>query len=112
MASGSRGLDTITTSSNNEASTTGGLEQMNPLQQLEAFVRGPSAEQRQIAQLQNRAAEAEQQVLALQQRLDMANKLNTEAREQLAKLAILPAGFYGDKWLSQDDFAAIWEALQ
>ncbi|WP_313329446.1 hypothetical protein [Comamonas sp.] len=34
----------------------------------------------------NRAAAAEQQVTALTQRLDMANRLNTDAREQLAQL--------------------------
>lgn len=36
--------------------------------------------------LQNRASAAEQQVAALTQRLDMANRLNTDAREQLAKV--------------------------
>ncbi|MEY2253382.1 hypothetical protein [Comamonas sediminis] len=35
----------------------------------------------------NRAAAAEQQVTALTQRLDMANRLNTDAREQLAQLS-------------------------
>jgi len=35
----------------------------------------------------NRAATAEQQVTALTQRLDMANRLNTDAREQLAQKA-------------------------
>lgn len=36
----------------------------------------------------NRAAAAEQQVTALTQRLDTANALNTEARDELAKLAL------------------------
>ncbi|UBB18313.1 hypothetical protein [Comamonas odontotermitis] len=35
----------------------------------------------------NRAAAAEQQVTALTQRLDMANRLNIDAREQLAQLS-------------------------
>lgn len=35
----------------------------------------------------NRAAAAEQQVAALTQRLDMANRLNTDARNQLAQLS-------------------------
>jgi len=62
--------------------------------------------------LQNRAAVAEQQVAALTQRLDMANRLNTDARQQLAKLRLLPCGFYGHKWLGEDEFAAIVEALK
>lgn len=35
----------------------------------------------------NRAAAAEQQVIALTQRLDIANRLNTDARNQLARLS-------------------------
>lgn len=35
------------------------------------------------------------------------------ANEQLIKkLLMLPAGFYGDKWISEDEFAAIVEALK
>ena len=41
----------------------------------------------QITTQTNRAAAAEQQVTALTQRLDMANRLNTDAREQLAQLS-------------------------
>lgn len=45
-----------------------------------------SLEDRLIAQA-NRAVIAEQQVTALTQRLDMANRLNTDARGQLAQLS-------------------------
>lgn len=44
-----------------------------------------SLEAQLVAQT-NRAAAAEQQVAALTQRLDMANRLNTDGREQLAQL--------------------------
>lgn len=30
----------------------------------------------------------------------------------IKKLSMLPAGFYGDKWISEDEFAAIVEALK
>ena len=40
----------------------------------------------QLTTQTNRAAAAEQQVTALTQRLDMANRLNTDARNQLAQL--------------------------
>jgi hypothetical protein len=45
-----------------------------------------SLEAKLVAQT-NRAAAAEQQVTALTQRLDMANRLNTDARNQLAQLS-------------------------
>ncbi|TDS84141.1 hypothetical protein [Comamonas sp. JUb58] len=48
--------------------------------------RADSLEDQLIAQA-NRAVIAEQQVTALTQRLDMANRLNTEARNQLAQLS-------------------------
>lgn len=41
----------------------------------------------QLTTQTNRAAAAEQQVTALTQRLDMANRLNTDARNQLAQLS-------------------------
>ncbi len=41
----------------------------------------------QITTQTNRAASAEQRVAALTQRLDMANRLNTDARDQLAQLS-------------------------
>ncbi|WP_312462340.1 hypothetical protein [Comamonas sp.] len=46
-----------------------------------------SAIRAQLVAQTNRAATAEQQVTALTQRLDIANRLNTDAREQLAQLS-------------------------
>lgn len=43
--------------------------------------------QKELTTQTNRAAAAEQQVTALTQRLDMANRLNTDARNQLAQLS-------------------------
>jgi len=64
---------------------------MNPLEKLHDFVRGPTVDiehlKAQLTAQTNRAAAAEQQVTALTQRLDMANRLNTDAREQLAQLS-------------------------
>jgi len=54
----------------------------NMLDSLRA--RAASLEDQLIAQA-NRAVMAEQQVAALTQRLDMANRLNTDARNQLAQ---------------------------
>ncbi|WP_313329810.1 hypothetical protein [Comamonas sp.] len=51
--------------------------QYSEIQQLKA----------QLTTQTNRAAAAEQQVTALTQRLDMANRLNTDARNQLAQLS-------------------------
>jgi|GEM_PF-2090464 len=56
----------------------------NMLDSLRA--RAASLEDQLIAQA-NRAVIAEQQVTALTQRLDMANRLNTDARNQLAQLS-------------------------
>lgn len=64
---------------------------MNPLEKLHDFVRGPTVDiehiKAQLTTQTNRAAAAEQQVTALTQRLDMANRLNTDARDQLAQLS-------------------------
>ena len=47
----------------------------------------------QLVTQTNRAAAAEQQVTALTQRLDTANALNTEARNQLAQAQAVPEGW-------------------
>ncbi|TDS74374.1 hypothetical protein [Comamonas sp. JUb58] len=72
---------------------TGGMLWKPPLGQAPDFnmldslrARADSLEDQLIAQA-NRAVIAEQQVTALTQRLDMANRLNTDAREQLAQLS-------------------------
>ena len=56
-----------------------------------------SAIRDQLITQTNRAAAAEQQVTALTQRLDMANRLNTDAREHLAKSALPPTFMLTDE---------------
>lgn len=66
----------------------------NMLDSLRA--RAASLEDQLIAQA-NRAVIAEQQVIALTQRLDMANRLNTDARNHLASSALPPTPMLTDE---------------
>lgn len=60
----------------------------------------------QITTQTNRAAAAEQQVTAITQRLDMANRLNTDAREQLAQLSARQAA--PDGWREPIETVKYW----